>query len=316
VSSASEITRKAKSNLAFALQILPKDRRDDMTVFYAFCRTVDDTADDISVPKAQRRAALGKWEEGLRSGFPAGDAFGAEVAEMMARRGIRAEWLLEIIEGCAMDLEPRTFQGWDELSQYNWKVAGVVGLVCTRIFGCIHEDSDKYAATLGNALQLTNILRDVGEDLAKGGRIYLPVNDMIRFQYSERDLVGKVYDGRFLALMAYEAERAQGAGARADHGGDLSQPARKNAGGEIQSVRPALFRFQSPETRYPLEVSARNEAGRVNLETLLKFEAYVENEIDQLGGIGARNGGLRATARVSANRRPAPPLPGAPLQSG
>ncbi len=209
MSSASEITRKAKSNLAFALQILPKDRRDDMTVFYAFCRTVDDTADDISVSKAERRAALGKWEEGLRNGFPAGDAFGAEVAEMMTRRGIRAEWLLEIIEGCAMDLEPRTFQGWDELSQYNWKVAGVVGLVCTRIFGCIHEDSDKYAAALGNALQLTNILRDVGEDLAKGGRIYLPVNDMIRFQYSERDLVGKVYDGRFLALMAYEAERAQ-----------------------------------------------------------------------------------------------------------
>ena len=67
--------------------------------------------------KAARRAALRHWEEGLRNGFPAGDAFGAEVAEMMARRGIRAEWLLEIIEGCAMDLEPRTFQGWDELSQ-------------------------------------------------------------------------------------------------------------------------------------------------------------------------------------------------------
>jgi phytoene synthase len=209
VSSASEITRKAKSNLAFALQILPKDRRDDMTVFYAFCRTVDDTADDVSVPKSERRAALGKWQEGLRNGFPEGDAFGAEVAEMMARRGIRSEWLLEIIEGCAMDLEPRTFQGWEELSHYNWKVAGVVGLVCTRIFGCVHEDSDKYAAALGNALQLTNILRDVGEDLGKGGRIYLPINDMIRFQYSERDLVGKVYDGRFLALMSYEAERAE-----------------------------------------------------------------------------------------------------------
>lgn len=209
MSSASEITRKAKSNLAFALQILPKDRRDDMTVFYAFCRTVDDTADDVSVPKAARRAALEKWEEGLRNGFPAGDAFGAELAEMMARRGIPVKWLLEIIEGCAMDLEPRTFQGWEELSLYNWKVAGVVGLVCTRIFGCVHEDSDKYAAALGNALQLTNILRDVGEDLAKGGRIYLPVNDMIRFQYSERDLVGKVYDGRFLALMSYEAERAE-----------------------------------------------------------------------------------------------------------
>lgn len=209
MSLASEITRKAKSNLAFALQILPKERRDDMTVFYAFCRTVDDIADDTSVPKAERRKALEGWEEGLRKGFPEGDEFGAEVAEMMTRRGIPQEWLLEIIEGCGMDLEVQKFQGWEELSRYNWKVAGVVGLVCTRIFGCVHKDSDKYAEVLGNALQLTNILRDVDEDLGNGGRIYLPANDMIRFQYSERDLVGKVYDGRFLALMGYEAERAE-----------------------------------------------------------------------------------------------------------
>jgi phytoene synthase len=209
VSTASEITRKAKSNLAFALQILPKDRRDDMTVFYALCRTVDDIADDTSVPKAERRKALEAWADGLRNGFPEGDEFGAEVAEMTGRRGIPVEWLLEIIDGCGMDLEVQSFQGWEELSRYNWKVAGVVGLVCTRIFGCVHEDSDEYARVLGNALQLTNILRDVGEDLANGGRIYLPVNDMIRFQYSERDLVGKVYDGRFLALMGYEAERAE-----------------------------------------------------------------------------------------------------------
>lgn len=153
--------------------------------------------------------ALQAWEEGIRDGFPERHELGNELEEMITRRGIRRDWLLEIIGGCAMDLEVLRFQGWDELSQYNWKVAGVVGLVCTRIFGCVHEDSDKYAELLGNALQLTNILRDIGEDLANGGRIYLPINDLIRFQYSERDLVGKVYDGRFLALMAYEAERAE-----------------------------------------------------------------------------------------------------------
>lgn len=206
---ASEITRKAKSNLAFALKILPKDKRDDLVVFYAFCRTVDDLADDTSLPKEERRAGLAHWEEGIRNGFPEGDAFGAEVEEMIHRRGIDPGWMLEIISGCRMDLEPQHFQGWEQLSEYNWKVAGVVGLVCTRLFGCVHADSDKYAATLGNALQLTNILRDVGEDLANGGRIYLPVNDMMRFQYSERDLVGKVYDGRFLAMMEYQAERAE-----------------------------------------------------------------------------------------------------------
>jgi 15-cis-phytoene synthase len=209
VASASEITRKAKSNLAFALRILPKGRRDDVIVFYAFCRTVDDIADDVKVPKEDRRQALQAWEDGIRKGFPEGHGLGNELEEMMARRGIPQKWLLEIIGGCGMDLEVQRFQGWEELSRYNWKVAGVVGLACTRLFGCVHEDSDKYAELLGNALQLTNILRDVGEDLANGGRIYLPINDLMRFQYSERDLVGKVYDGRFLALMSYEAERAE-----------------------------------------------------------------------------------------------------------
>lgn len=209
MSSASEITRKAKSNLAFALNILPKDKRDDTVVFYAFCRSVDDLADDPGIPKSKRREGLSRWEEGIRNGFPDDDPFGTEIREMMDRRGVPQEWMLEIIEGCRMDLEVQRFQGWDELAIYNRKVAGAVGLVCTRLFGCVHEDSDQYAIALGNALQLTNILRDIAEDLANGGRIYLPVNDLIRFQYSERDLVGKVYDGRFLAVMQYESERAE-----------------------------------------------------------------------------------------------------------
>ncbi len=216
MSSASEITRNAKSNLAFALKILPKERRADTVVFYAFCRSVDDLADDAGIPKQRRREGLSRWEEGIRSGFPEGDSLGVEVREMMDRHGIPQEWMIEIIEGCRMDLEVLRFQGWDELTVYNRKVAGAVGLVCTRLFGCVHEDSEKYAITLGNALQLTNILRDVGEDLANGGRIYLPVNDLIRFQYSERDLIGRVYDGRFLAVMGYQAERAKSLFAEAE----------------------------------------------------------------------------------------------------
>lgn len=206
---AEEITRKAKSNLALALRLLPRDRREDMTVFYAFCRTVDDIADDGSRSVEERRGALGGWERGLREGFSETNVLGCEVEKMMVRRGIPVGWMEEILVGCAMDLEVLRFQGWEELSRYNYRVAGVVGLVSARIFGCVHEDSDKYAVVLGHALQLTNILRDVGEDLANGGRIYLPINDMMRFQYSERDLVGRVYDGRFLALMTYEAERAE-----------------------------------------------------------------------------------------------------------
>jgi 15-cis-phytoene synthase len=209
VSAASEITRKAESNLAFALKVLPKDRRDDMVVFYAFCRTIDDIADEQGVSVAQRTESLKKWEDGIRDGFPKDNELGRELIEVVERRGISHQWLLEIIEGCRMDLRPQKLGSWDELSKYNWKVAGVVGLVSTRIFGCVHESSDRYAEMLGNALQLTNILRDVGEDLGNGGRIYLPENDIIRFQYSERDLVGRVYDGRFIAMMRYQAERAE-----------------------------------------------------------------------------------------------------------
>jgi phytoene synthase len=209
VSAASEITRKAESNLAFALKILPKDRRDDMVVFYAFCRTVDDIADEPEVPVSRRAEGLKSWEDGIRHGFPVENELGYELLKMTERRGIPHQWLLEIIDGCRMDLEPQKFGSWEALSKYNWKVAGLVGLVSTRIFGCVHESSDRYAEMLGNALQLTNILRDIGEDLTNGGRIYLPENDMIRFQYSERDLIGRVYDGRFIAMMRYHAERAE-----------------------------------------------------------------------------------------------------------
>jgi 15-cis-phytoene synthase len=209
VSAASEITRKAESNLAFALKILPKDRRDDMVVFYAFCRTIDDIADEQGVSIAQRAESLKIWEDGIRDGFQKDNELGRELIEVVERRGISRQWLLEIIDGCRMDLQPQRFGSWEALSKYNWKVAGVVGLVSTRIFGCVHENSDRYAEMLGNALQLTNILRDVGEDLSNGGRIYLPENDIIRFQYSERDLVGRVYDGRFIAMMRYQSERAE-----------------------------------------------------------------------------------------------------------
>ena len=101
------------------------------------------------------------------------------------------------------------FGNWEELKDYTYRVASIVGLISIRIFGCTSADSEKYAVALGHALQLTNILRDVGEDLDDRVRIYLPLNDMARFQYTERDLVARVYDGRFIHMMHYLAERAE-----------------------------------------------------------------------------------------------------------
>jgi phytoene synthase len=107
-----------------------------------------------------------------------------------------------------MDLKPQRFQSWDDLSDYIWKVACSVGLVSIRLFGCQSEQSKDYALALGNALQLTNILREVGEDIANG-RIYLPLDDLERFGITEYDLSHKVHDDKFLQLMTFEADRAQ-----------------------------------------------------------------------------------------------------------
>ena len=173
MSDASEITRRANSNLAFALRILPPELRADAVVFYAFCRTMDDLADDPGLAAEERAASLSAWRRGLAAGFESPTPFQAEVLEMRDRRGIPNELLEAVIDGCLMDLEPRRYRTWDDLSEYIWKVACAVGLVSIRLFGCEHPASERYAVALGRALQLTNILRDIDED-AEIGRLYLP----------------------------------------------------------------------------------------------------------------------------------------------
>ena len=170
---------------------------------------MDDLADDAGIPLARRAEALDAWRQGIDLGFDDPTDFQMEVLSMRDRNRVPNDLLLAIIDGCAQDLKPQRFGSWSDLSDYTWKVACAVGLVSIRLFGCKETKSEEYAVSLGHALQLTNILRDIGEDLANGLRIYLPLGDMDRFQYTERDLVGRVYDGRFVALMNYEAERAE-----------------------------------------------------------------------------------------------------------
>jgi len=210
VPDASEITRRAKSNLAFALRILPPGQRADMVVFYAFCRTLDDLADDPGVPAAQRLQALAAWQDGLQHHFAHPTTLQQQVLELRDRRGIPTSLLLDIIAGCQRDLQPQRFETWDDLAGYVWQVACVVGLISIRLFGCTDPGSERYAVALGRALQLTNILRDVREDYDNGGRIYLPMADLARFHYTEHDLANRVRDERFLALMDFESERAEG----------------------------------------------------------------------------------------------------------
>ncbi len=205
----SEITRKAKSNLAYALTILPKERRDDMVVFYAYCRVIDDIADDESRPVEQRKTALLEWKNGILSGFANPDDFQREVIAMVEKYQIPALLMSAVIEGCLMDTEPQSFETWEDLQKYTWKVASAVGLISIRLFGASHPQAEEYAVALGHALQLTNILRDVNEDLANENRIYLPRQIMSEFGYSERDLIAKVYDERFRKMMSKLADKAE-----------------------------------------------------------------------------------------------------------
>lgn len=206
---ARQITHSAKSNLAFALRILPRERRADAVIFYAFCRTLDDLADAPGIAQNDRVTGLAMWKSGLIHGFQSPKPLEQEVCELRSRHQIPTEYLTAIIDGCEMDLEPQRFQSWEELKDYVWKVACAVGLISTRIFGCKNPASEAYAVALGRALQLTNILRDIREDYENGQRIYLPTEELERFDYRESDLAVGVCDARFVALMEFQVARAE-----------------------------------------------------------------------------------------------------------
>lgn len=205
---AAKITRTSKSNLALAFVSLGRERRRDITTFYAFCRVIDDIADDIdlSVPEKQRR--LTEWRECLRRARPNESSFATEVRQLMEKYPITPEMLEEIIAGVEMDLKVQRYQTFDELRVYCYRVASAVGLVSIEIFGYRNPNCKEYAIELGLALQMTNIVRDVSKDL-RANRIYLPQEDLARFGYSKQDLKSRQYNDRFLELMRFEAARAR-----------------------------------------------------------------------------------------------------------
>jgi 15-cis-phytoene synthase len=194
--------------LAFAFISLPKEKRKDITTFYAFCRQVDDAADDPGVPIEERRRWLTGWRRWLVEAEPGEPAFAADVRRIIEKYRIDRQLFEEILLGVETDLEPVRFKDFQALASYCYRVASAVGLVSIEIFGYRNEKCKEYARCLGMALQLTNIIRDVNKDLGNGGRVYLPLSEMGMFGYSEADLYKQVYDRRFVQLMQFQAERA------------------------------------------------------------------------------------------------------------
>jgi phytoene synthase len=205
---AAAITKASKSNLALAFVALPPERRQDITTFYAFCRLVDDIADDPATPAAEKCRRIGLWRESLADAFAGEPPIAPALREIIRKYMIQPSLLTEILDGVEMDLEPRRYQTFEDLLVYCYHVAGAVGLVSIEIFGYRNAACKQYAIALGTALQLTNILRDIREDWENDGRIYLPIEDLTRFQYPPEALAAHVNDDRFQHLMNFEADRA------------------------------------------------------------------------------------------------------------
>lgn len=202
------------SSFYYAFLFLPPARRAAITAFYAFCREVDDVVDETSdLQVAATKLAWWRQEVGRAYAGQAQHPVMQALMPLAADFDIRQEHLLAVIEGCQMDLDQTRYLDFASLQRYCHLVAGVVGEVASGIFGRTEPGTVAYAHTLGQAMQLTNIIRDVGDD-ARRGRVYLPINELQQFDVKAHELLKRDspwgYSDRFQALMRFQAERAHG----------------------------------------------------------------------------------------------------------
>jgi phytoene synthase len=203
-----EITRLASSNFYYAFMLLPRERRRALYSVYAFCRFVDDIVDRDRIDNAA--AMLARWREELDKVFAGtpSRAISRALSENVRRFNIPRCYFEEIIDGVEMDLTQCRYATFADLYLYCRRVASAVGLICIEIFGYRNQSARLYAERLGIAFQLTNIIRDVAEDAARG-RIYLPLEDLARFDVGEAEILNSIYSPRFRRLIEFEAQRAR-----------------------------------------------------------------------------------------------------------
>jgi phytoene synthase len=201
-------TAQSGSSFYYAFLFLPPPRRAAITAFYAMCREVDDVVDEVGDPGVAA-TKLAWWRTEIASAFAGRPSHPVMRALMphTATYDIRPDHLLAVIDGCQMDLDQSRYLDYAGLAHYCYLVAGVVGEVAASIFGRTEAATTAYAQSLGLAMQLTNIIRDVGDD-ARRGRIYLPVSELKQFDVKAREILDRGYSERFTALMKFQAARA------------------------------------------------------------------------------------------------------------
>ncbi len=197
------------SSFYYSFLFLPPNRRRAITALYAYCREVDDVVDECSDPQiAANKLAWWRQElDRLYAGQPQHPVTKA-LQVVLPEFNLPQEQLLEIIDGMEMDLQQTRYLDFKALSLYCYRVASVVGLLAAEIFGFTDRQTQKYAHDLGMAFQLTNIIRDVGED-ARRGRVYLPLDELKRFDVPVADILGARYSENFRKLMEFQIERAE-----------------------------------------------------------------------------------------------------------
>ncbi len=222
IAHAREITRRYARTFYFASHVLPAAKRDAAYVVYAFCRTADNITDvhgedTERIPDAERGIARLRDELDAVYADADGPTRWVALRDVVRRYHIPRQYFDELLNGVAMDLTPRRFETWADLEVYCYRVASVVGLIMTHIFGATTPAALTHAVQLGTAMQLTNILRDIGEDL-RMGRVYLPQEELRSFGVTEQALAAGTVTPAIVALLQFQIGRARGLYREADRG--------------------------------------------------------------------------------------------------
>lgn len=201
-------TKNSGSNFYYSFLFLPRPRREAMYTIYTFCHELDATVDHPA-PGVAPREQLAQWRREIEAAYQGTPQYPVTIslAEHARKLDIPRDYFQELITGVEMDLTIRRYATFEDLYPYCYRVASIVGLICLKVFGTTDPRAQNYAVNLGMAFQLTNIIRDVGTD-AERNRIYVPQEDLARFNYSEKQLLAKTYSPQFIQLMEFQATRA------------------------------------------------------------------------------------------------------------